>query len=291
MIYGIKSTINYVLGTDQAGRNFRVYPDDTFIVSYARSGNLWTRFLVANLVHPDIEVRLSNIEELVPDTCNQSNRALLRTPRPRYIKSHQYFDHRYRRIVYVVRDPRDVALSYYHFQRKYRQIDDADPLERYVEDFIKGTLGSEDWGTWKENVASWVSTRGGDSNFLLLRYEDMVQDGPREIERLATFLGVNAGPDRIKRVLELSAADRLRMLEKEDAQVWVGTKNRRQDIPMIRVATSGGWRTSLPESCVAWIEEAWGDLMTTLGFELTTKDRLQERPAASTYSAEVSPSY
>src|SRR5262249_22555714 len=158
------------------GRNFRVYPDDTFIVSYARSGNLWTRFLVANLVHPDIEVRLSNIEELVPDTCNQSNRALLRTPRPRYIKSHQYFDHRYRRIVYVVRDPRDVALSYYHFQRKYRQIDDADPLERYVEDFIKGTLGSEDWGTWKENVASWVSTRGGDSNFLLLRYEDMVQD-------------------------------------------------------------------------------------------------------------------
>ena len=80
MIYGIKSTIKYVLGRDQAGRNFRVYPDDTFIVSYARSGNLWTRFLVANLVHPDVEVRLSNIEQLVPDTSNQSSRALLRTP-------------------------------------------------------------------------------------------------------------------------------------------------------------------------------------------------------------------
>jgi Sulfotransferase domain len=280
MIYGIKSTIKYVLGRDQAGRNFRVYPDDTFIVSYARSGNLWTRFLVANLVHPDVEVRLSNIEQLVPDTCNQSSRALLRTPRPRYIKSHQYFDHRYQRIVYVVRDPRDVALSYYHFQRKYRHIDDAYLLERYVEDFVNGTIGSEDWGTWKENVASWVATRGEDPDFLLLRYEDMVDDTPRQLRRLAAFLGIEASPERMNAVIEMSAAGRLRKLEKEDAQVWVGTKNRRQDIPMIRVATSGGWRSALPESCVARIEQAWGELMITLGYELVTTDRVKKAAVA-----------
>jgi hypothetical protein len=280
MIYGIKSTIKYVLGTDQAGRNFRVYPDDTFIVSYARSGNLWTRFIVANLVHPEIEVRLSNIEQLVPDTCNQSNRTLLRTPRPRFIKSHQYFDHRYRRVVYVVRDPRDVALSYYHFQRKYRQIEDTYPLERYVNDFVNGTIGSEDWGIWKENVASWVCTRGDDPNFLLLRYEDLVENAPREIRRLAAFLGINVGTERINQVIELSAANRLRKFEKEDAQVWIGTKNRRQDIPMIRVATSGGWRTSLPESCAARIEAAWGDLMSTLGYELHAKACTNETRSA-----------
>ena len=104
MIYGAKAICKYILGTDQAGRNFRVYPDDTFVVSYAQSGNLWTRFLVANLVHPNLEVRLSNIERLVPDTSSQSNRALLNTPRPRFIKSHQYFDRRYRQVIYIVRD-------------------------------------------------------------------------------------------------------------------------------------------------------------------------------------------
>ena len=270
MIYGVKAVCKFILGTDQAGRNFRIYTDDTFIVSYARSGNLWTRFLVANLVHPDVDVRLSNIERLVPDTSNQSNRALLNTPRPRFIKSHQYFDHRYRKVVYIVRDPRDVALSYYHFQRKYRQIRDDYPLESYVEDYVNGTIGSEAWGTWEENVASWIKTRGKDPNFLLLRYEDMIENTTRELRRLASFLKVGVSDERIHQVIESSAASRLKKLEKEEAQMWVGTKNRRRDIPMIRVATAGGWRTSLPESCVARIESAWGDLMAQLGYELVS---------------------
>jgi hypothetical protein len=283
MIYGIKVILKYVLGTDQAGRNFRVYPDDTFVVSYARSGNLWTRFMVATLLHPEIEVRLSNIERLVPDASNQSNRALKRIPRPRVIKTHNYFDHRYKKIIYIVRDPRDVMLSYYHFQRKYRQIDDAYPLERYVDNFIDGNLGSEEWGTWSENVSSWIMTRYKDPNFLFLRYEDMIQDTLREITRMAAFLGVDSSPARLNEVIALGSADRLRQLEKQDANVWIGTRNRRQDIPMIRVATSGGWRTDLPKDCVAKIEAAWGDLMSTVGYELVTmgKNPANRFPALS----------
>jgi hypothetical protein len=270
MIHGIKVVLKYALGIDQAGRDFRVYPDDTFVVSYARSGNLWTRFLVANLVHPDTEVRLANIERLVPDTSNQSNRALKRTPRPRFIKSHNYFDHRYKKIIYIVRDPRDVMLSYYYFQRKYSQIEDNCPLERYVDNFVNGTLGSDEWGTWFENVSSWVMTRYKNPSFLLLRYEDMIQDTLRELMRIADFLNLDSTPSRLNKVIALSSADRLRELEKQDAQIWIGTRNRRQDIPMIRAATSGGWHATLPQECVAKIEAAWGDLMSSLGFELTT---------------------
>jgi len=279
MIYGIKVIVKYVLGTDHAGRNFRVYPDDTFVVSYARSGNLWTRFMVATLLHPETEIRLANIERFVPDASNQSNRALKRTPRPRVIKTHNYFDHRYKKIIYVVRDPRDVMLSYYHFQRKYDQIDDSYPLERYVDNFINGTLGSEEWGTWYENVSSWIMTRHKDPNFLFLRYEDMIENTLRELTRMAVFLGVDSSPARLNEVIALGSADRLRNLEKEDANVWIGTRNRRQDIPMIRVATSGGWRTALPKECVVKIEAAWGDLMSALGYELVTIDK----PAATPF--------
>ncbi len=275
MIYGIKVVLKYLLGTDKAERNFRVYRDDTFLVSYPRSGNTWTRFLIANLIYPHQNVTFLNIERLIPDTSSQSNRALKRTPRPRIIKTHQYFDHRYPKTIYIVRDPRDVALSYYDFQRKYRQIEDGYPLERYVDDFVAGRLISADWGTWEENVASWIYTRGRRNGFLLLRYEDMISDTASELTRIAHFLEIDPEPSRILRAIELSSADRMRALERAEQDHWIATKNRRKDIPFVHRAKAGGWRTSLPESCVRQIEQVWGEVMTTVGYELVTRNALQ----------------
>src|SRR5215472_10086604 len=114
MIYGIRRVIQYLLGKDIAGRKLAVYPDDTFIVSYPRSGNTWTRFLIANLLHPDEPVTFANIETIIPDTSALSSRALKRVPRPRLIKTHEYFEPRYRKVIYLVRDPRDMAVSLYN---------------------------------------------------------------------------------------------------------------------------------------------------------------------------------
>lgn len=270
MIWGLKKVIKYALGKDIAGRNLAVYPDDTFIVSYPRSGNTWTRFLVANLVHPEKQVTFANIENLIPDCEAMSSRYVKRVPRPRIIKSHEYFDPRYKKVIYIVRDPRDVALSYYDFSRKYRQIEDSYPLDNYVRDFVGGRLSSADWGTWGENVASWVHTRRGTSGFLLLRYEDMQAGAVRELAKVAEFLGIDAAPERLSAAVERSSADRMRGMEKTQGDKWVATKNKRSDIPFVRTATSGLWREKLSADCVAEIEAAWGPLMVSLGYRLAS---------------------
>jgi hypothetical protein len=270
MIYGSKRIFRYLLGTDIAGRSLAVYQDDTFIVSYPRSGNTWTRFLVANLLHPEEPTSFANIERLVPDSEAQSSRYLRRIPRPRVIKSHQYFDPRYKRVIYVVRDPRDVALSYYDFERKYRHIDDAYPLQNYVSDFVSGRLSSADWGTWGENVGSWVSTRRGQKDFLLLRYEDMLENTMLEVAKIAAFFGMEATAERVRGAVERSSVQRMRGLEKLQGKDWVSTKNKRPDISFVRTAASGHWISKLPKNSIAEIESAWGPLMAALGYELVT---------------------
>ncbi|HEV2698548.1 MAG TPA: sulfotransferase domain-containing protein, partial [Terriglobales bacterium] len=274
-LYGIKYVLKYALGKDIAGRNLAVYPDDTFIVSYPRSGNTWTRFLIANLLYPEQAATFTNIERLVPDAEAQSNRMLKTIPRPRCIKSHEYFDHRYRQVIYIVRDPRDVALSYYNFVRKYRHIEDGYPLDRYVDDFVSGRLSSADWGTWGENVGTWITARAKDPKFLLLRYEDMLENPARDLARIAEFFSIEADAARLANVIERSSAQRMRELEQKQGDQWVSTKNRRKDIPFVGTASWGGWRTKMSTTSVARIESEWGALMQFLNYELVTEEGQQ----------------
>src|SRR5579862_3428641 len=122
MVKQLKFALKYAFGLDKAGNRFTVYPDDTFLVSYPKSGNTWVRFLLANLIYPNEEIGFSNINRVLPSPDVLSRRFLKKLPRPRILKSHQPYDLRFRRVVYLVRDPRDVVISEYHFNLKKRYI-------------------------------------------------------------------------------------------------------------------------------------------------------------------------
>src|ERR1700722_19148960 len=53
---------NYLLEKDIAGRSFQVFSDDIFLVSYPKSGNTWTRFLLGNLMNPHEGITFANVE-------------------------------------------------------------------------------------------------------------------------------------------------------------------------------------------------------------------------------------
>jgi hypothetical protein len=246
-----------------------VWPDDILLASYPKSGNNWIRFLVANVVFPDKEVGWDNIEKLIFDS-GAVQRDLVRAPRPRVIRTHYPFDPRFRRVIYIVRDPRDIVLSQYHYWRKVRRIEDDYPIERFMDIFLSGDLKRKN-GSWGENVGSWLAARHRDPEFLLLRYEDLLADTARELTRVAKFVGFSSDPELIARAVERSSASNMREKEKKEGQQSNLMKDSRQDLPFVRAAKSGGWRKDLPETQVARIESAWGDIMVGLGYELVTR--------------------
>lgn len=251
-------------------RDITIYPDDVFLTSYPRSGNTWTRFLVGNLVHQEEAVTFLNVERLVPDMYKHSDWTLRHLPHPRIMKSHECFDPRYRRVIYIVRDPRDVAVSNYHWEMKQESVQENDPIEEFVLRWMEPSI----WpriGSWGEHVTSWLSTRQGKAGFLLLRYEDILENPPRELEKIARLLGIDPVPGRLARAAELSSADRMRRLEKDQGAKWVQTRNTRQDKQFVRKAASEDWKTKLPKQSVQAIEDAWGDVMQALGYKLSSE--------------------
>jgi Sulfotransferase domain len=264
----LKYRARAALGLNKAGRQLTVFPDDVFIVSYPRSGNTWTRFLIGNLLNPDNPVTFANVESRVPEIYFFSDRQLRTLARPRILKSHEYFDPRYKRIIYLVRDPRDVAVSLYHYSIKRRNVPDAYPLEEFVPRFIQGEF-FEDCGTWQEHVLSWRATRNEKSGFLFLRYEDLLADPQQELARIASALQIESAPEKLTRAVELSSAGHMRSLEKKHSTEWQLTKDTRQDVSFVGEARAGGWQGRLPSASVREIEQAWGATMEDLGYQLS----------------------
>ena len=260
-----------LLQREWAGRNMTVFPDDVFLVSYPRSGNTWMRFLVGNLIWPDDPITFANIEARIPYVDLHSDRLLLSLPRPRIFKSHESFFSRYQRVIYIVRDPRDVAISYYHYLVKYRELAEDSDLSAFVTRFIPNETFEAQHGPWADHVMSWVEMRGGQAGFLLVRYEDLIEDANREMGRVANFLGVAAGAERVSRAVSLASVGRMRTLEKSEGRLWKTTKRSRQDKPFVRSATSGQWQEVLSRESVAEIETAWWSAMQALGYSLTTR--------------------
>ena len=117
------------------------------------------------------------------------------------------------------------------------------------------------------------------AGFLLVRYEDLLQDTWRELGRMVGFLGLAANAEMLTQAIERSSANRLRQLEKVEHEAWVTTKGKRADIPFIAEAVAGAWKQKLPKPSVALIESAWGHLMNSLGYE-TSAPRSSNVPAS-----------
>ena len=254
-------------GRAKAGRGLTVFADDTFIVSYPRSGNTWARFLISHLIDgAQGPTDFLNIESRIPDIYQNSDAAMRKLRRPRILKSHEYFDPRYKKVIYLVRNPLNVAVSYFYYMLKVRRIGDDCPIEDFVGRFLDGTLDT--FGTWREHVGSWLGARRGRDDFLLMRYEDLRRDTERNLAVIARFLDIETTRERLATAIDLASAGRMQELEDAQAHLWRPLKKARKDIPFVRSATSEGGvtRADLPQEAAAMIGERWRDLMEDLGY-------------------------
>ena len=271
MIRKFISAAKYLARLSEPGWDLKVWPDDTFLVSYPKSGNTWLRFLVANFVQADPAVTLLDADKMIPSVHGRAKKHFNAMLPPRIIKSHYPFHPAYRRVVYVVRDPRDVVMSQYHYQIKRGVLEPGASVQPFVSRFLAGDVCP--YGSWGEHVGSWLAARKQDPNFLLVRYEDMLKQIDEEATRVARFIDLPMDPERIAQAIERSSVESMRNLEKVEGKQWASTKGTRQEMNFFRSGKSGEGRAVLPRECIEEIEKAWGALMCSLNYELAVAEK------------------
>jgi len=95
--------------------------DDIFVVGYPKSGNTWFQNILASLIYgvnPELTPD-SVIQDLIPDV---HYKCYYRRYRNSVVfKSHSFPRPDYRKVIYIVRNGRDVMVSYFHYLKILRE--------------------------------------------------------------------------------------------------------------------------------------------------------------------------
>ena len=164
--------------------------------------------------------------------------------------------------LYIVRDPRDVAVSWSHhfgvsidqsitmlLEKAQTITDDDTNLKSFV-------------GSWASHVASW------DPYATIIRYEDMLSRTEEVFCKALDIVGFAFEEKRFSFALEQSNFANLSQLEDRE-----GFLEKRQDgeTQFFRQGMAGGWRDVLTEKQVKRIEAGCGSAMQKMDYKLTTE--------------------
>lgn len=187
-----------------------VRPDDVILVAYPKSGITWLQNMVASVVY-GVDGRFSPdslVQELVPAFGDRSY--FRRYGSPSFFKSHDLPKPDFRRVVYLLRDGRDVMVSYFHH---VAAMTGSSPNFLAIVESGDGI----DEAKWHEHVEAWASNPYN-ASVLTLRYEDLKRQAPEELRRFCDFVGIERDDAFLAGVVERTSFKAMQL--KEDRYGW-----------------------------------------------------------------------
>lgn len=240
---------------------------DLVVLSHAKSGRTWLRAMLSHLFHQRHGIPESRLLEF-------EDFHAMAPAVPRILFTHGHYlgplfdagrvraEPERRRIVLLVRDPCDVAVSqYFHFARRTK------PYKRRLQGLAEN--GEVDMFAFVmesplglpgilEHRTAWTRRLAGRPDARIVHYEDLRADPLRELEALCAFLRLDATPAEIARAVEFASFESLQ--EKERSAFFEGgrlapTDPDDPDSYKVRRAVVGGYRDYFSPDQVVRMQE------------------------------------
>lgn len=173
--------------------------------------------------------------------------------------------------IYVVRDPRNLINS---IKNHYNKGNDEEAKNFLISKKILSRVPKDNeadiatlLGSWSDHYNFWTKRN---SNLLLIKYEDLILDTKKELERiiiyLKKFMTVEINPEKIKNILNTTSFDHLKDLENKglfNENVYDSKKNK---IRFFNKGPSNDWTKVLDKKIQDDLEKIFYKEMKELGY-------------------------
>ncbi|XP_062996448.1 sulfotransferase 2B1-like isoform X1 [Elgaria multicarinata webbii] len=238
-------TLNFV------ENEFQLLDDDVLNVTYPKSGTNWMQEILGLIRHNGDPswVRSLFVWDRSPWIgTTDGMKIALASPPPRLMASHlpfQLFPKSFlqskAKVIYTLRNPKDVLVSYYHHTKFVKSMKDPGTVEEYLEEFLSGNVA---FGSWFDHVKSWLEVKGR-SNVFFNSYEEMQQDLRGSVEKICHFLGKELNSQQIDSVVENASFQKMKDNPKSNYTTVSDEHFDHKKGKLLRKGIVGDWKNHL----------------------------------------------
>ncbi|KAF4529100.1 hypothetical protein B566_EDAN013668 [Ephemera danica] len=257
--------------------NFEIRHDDYWIVTFPRSGTTVTQEMIwllqndldyeavlkiplmlrfpqiaqLNVPNPESIAKMMEdsrgnpIKEALYKSVTTNVTSLPSAPGPRFFKSHfplsllppTLLDTC--KVVYLCRNPKDVAVSYYNLSLSLKTLDFQGDFPQYWDLFEQGIIRYAPY--WEHIAEAWEQRNH--PNMLFLFYEDLVKDMAGTIRKLTNHYGKQLTDEQVQRLADFLQIDNFRkVMQNMGMNDLVKNEKAEKSNTFIRRGVTGGWK-------------------------------------------------
>lgn len=229
---------------------------DVFVVSYPKSGRTWFRFMLGGYIATLVDQGYTEV-----DYASRIYKTAKGIPQIAFTHDHSSFN-QYRplsasqlpeskafygdsRVILIARDPRDVIVSYYMHCTQREGIY-AGTISEFIRDEY---FGLEKVVTFLNN---WLTGQHSPKGFMMIRYEEMLEDPVAVLVSCAEFIGLPADKEIAEVAAVKASLENMKQLERAGA---LGSDGRfgkglsgTEDGYKVRQGRAGAYGSSMSEA-------------------------------------------
>nr|XP_006122029.1 sulfotransferase 6B1-like [Pelodiscus sinensis] len=202
----------------KALESFEARQEDVILTGYPKSGTNWVGQILTDLVRTSAENNKDETNSLKDEELEEfpylevgdieKYQRMEKLPSRRVIFTHllphnlpeSIFKNK-AKILVLVRNPKDVATSFYHFTNGLSPLPSYETWDEFFTDFMTGKMP---WGSYFDYICEW-SKHVDSENVMTITYEELKENRELGVKKIAEFFGLSLTEEQLQMVADQSS--------------------------------------------------------------------------------------